>query len=371
MALGLLAEVMGWTSETDAVPAHEYAWLRLMSSIKYDGYADFRAGVRFLESLAVWLKQFDVADRPAAYQFVKQRLVYISLSEMLRLIENFVPEVVTPILREVVATELDCKPYEVWATPEGAKSFNKHLRQTLFVGLSDGSRSDVLRRANSGRLSPEQIVPMLNIDGGKWRDLADKLAKEHAGARFERVFLIDDFTASGTTFIREVDGEWKGKLNTFNKMVIAAQQELGDDFPIPKGYHLHIHHYVSSDQARLALEERTKDAQQRWAQAWFGEVEITEGLRLPPDLKLTQPRDAAMLDLGDRYYDHALYERIKKHCDENGQSDMKLGYANCALPIVLDHNTPNNSIPLLWAETPGANGTHPMRPLFHRRDRHG
>lgn len=78
-----------------------------------------------------------------------------------------------------------------------------------------------------------------------------------------------------------------------------------------------------------------------------------------------------MLDLGDRYYDHALYERIKQHCDENGQSDMKLGYANCALPIVLDHNTPNNSIPLLWAETPGANNVHPMRPLFHRRDRHG
>jgi hypothetical protein len=50
---------------------------------------------------------------------------------------------------------------------------------------------------------------------------------------------------------------------------------------------------------------------------------------------------------------------------------MKLGYANCALPVVLEHNTPNNSFPLLWAETARANGAHAMEPLFFRRDRHG
>ena len=49
---------------------------------------------------------------------------------------------------------------------------------------------------------------------------------------------------------------------------------------------------------------------------------------------------------------------------------MRYGYANCALPLVLEHNTPNNSIPILWAETQGKLG-HPMRPLFRRRDRHG
>jgi hypothetical protein len=49
---------------------------------------------------------------------------------------------------------------------------------------------------------------------------------------------------------------------------------------------------------------------------------------------------------------------------------MKYGYANCALPVVLEHNTPNNSIPLLWAETEGKSGVK-MHPLFFRRDRHG
>jgi hypothetical protein len=37
----------------------------------------------------------------------------------------------------------------------------------------------------------------------------------------------------------------------------------------------------------------------------------------------------------------------------------------------LDHNTPNNSIPLLWADTEGNMDAHPMTSLFRRRDRHG
>jgi len=48
LALNLIASVMGWDNER---ATREYAWLRLMSSMKYDGYSDFRAGVRFLESL--------------------------------------------------------------------------------------------------------------------------------------------------------------------------------------------------------------------------------------------------------------------------------------------------------------------------------
>jgi hypothetical protein len=88
-------------------------------------------------------------------------------------------------------------------------------------------------------------------------------------------------------------------------------------------------------------------------------------------MKLNACKDGSMLDLCDRYYDHALFLRREKHCREAGQTDMKLGYANCALPIVLDHNTPNNSIPLLWAETEGKDGAHAMQPLFRRRDRHG
>lgn len=373
MALSLLAEVMGWPDD-QATATQEYAWLRMMSAVKYDGYSYFRAGVRFLESLATWLKQFDPADRQVAYDFIKNRLVYISLPEMQCLVETFVPEVVTPHLRHTVASRLGIKPYEVWADKKGADEFRRTLRKTLFVGMSDGSRIDMLRRANAGRISTEQVVPMMNVDRDKWLDLSKNLAGAPGmapGEKFDCVYLIDDFTASGTTFIRHVDGAWKGKLKTFNDLIRNARELLGEQFPIAEKYELHIHHYISSGQAQRALIERLADAEKQWNEWSFSHYTVTEGILLPDSLPLSPLSDGAMLDLGDRYYDHEIFKRAERHCRQAGQTDMKLGYANCALPIVLEHNTPNNSIPLLWAETTKKGGAPGMRSLFYRRDRHG
>jgi hypothetical protein len=383
LALELIADVMKWETE-DAT--REYAWLRLISSMKYDGYSDFRAGVRFLESLVSWLRQFDEGDRAAAYCFVKERLVYISGLEMQRVIETFIPEVVFPYLRASVAEEFGIKPYEVWRTKETAAAFERRLRRCLFVGLSDGSRIDVLRRANASRLSQEQVVPMMNVDDEKWKSLAGDLIKEVGeDARFDDVYLIDDFTASGTTFIRFPDGEPKGKLYKFDRIVLDAKKRLteaGEVFPLSDDYTLHIHHYVSTRQAHDALGERVVEADRRLADKSFGKWVITEGMLLPSDIRIasvdketraaavTRPADDPIVDLCGRYYDHELFERLEKHCREAGQSDMKYGYADCALPLVLEHNTPNNAVPLLWAETNGKAG-NPMHPLFFRRDRHG
>jgi hypothetical protein len=369
--LTLISEIMSWPD--DGTATREYRWLRLMSSAKYDGYSDFRAGSRFPENFATWLKQFDPEDRQTAYDFVKNRLVYISAAEMQRIIEAFVPETVTPFLRRLAADEVGIAPHEVWGNPEGAAAFRKLLRRSLFVGLSDGARIDILRRANARKLSQEQIVPMMNVDPNKWVDLGKKLREaEGKDAQFDRVYLIDDFTASGTTFIREVKGEWKGKLKKFDDLVADARntaQLRKVPFPISENYAVHIHHYVSTAQARTALLDRVADASSKWTARDYGEADIGEGLLLPASLKMEPSTDAAMLALCDKYYDHELYERLKEHCEEAGQTDMKLGYANCALPLVLEHNTPNNSIPLLWAETNGTKG-RPMRPLFRRRDRH-
>lgn len=373
MGLRLIAAVMNWPQD-DGTATGEYKWLRLMSAVKYDGYSDFGAGVRFLENLAAWLKQFAPADRPAAYAFIKRRLVYISPPELFCLVETFIPEVVSPNLRKIVGDELGVKPYEVWKTPAGSQAFNKRLRKTLFVALSDGSRIDILRRAYAGRISQEQVVPMLNIDNDKWIDLGKNLANEDGmsdGEKFDSVYLIDDFTASGTTFIRQVDGEWKGKLKKFNDTVSKAKSTLKARFPIADNYALHIHHYISSHKAREALKDRLAEAERAWAERTFGSWRLTEGLLLPETLELSPPEDTAILDLSDRYYDHALFERLRVHCEQAGMTTMNRGYAYCALPVVLDHNTPNNSIPLLWAETQGERGAHPMRALFHRRDRHG
>ena len=368
LALNLIADVMGWD---DDQATREYSWLNLMSSVKYDGYSDFRAGLRFLESLVTWLRQFSIEDRLTAYSFVKDRLVYISDAEMKRLIEMFLPETVTPYLRNVAAKQIGIKPYEVWGDPRGVTAFDLLLRRTLFVGLSDGSRIDILRRSNAGRLVQDQVLPILDIGREKWFDLKNKLRIDiDKNAYFNNVFLIDDFTASGTTFIRNVGGTWKGKLKKFNDLVLNARNDLGADFPISSDYVLHIHHYISAQQARASLDARVSDAKYNWTEISFSTVKITEGMLLPDNLKMTDYDDKPMLAMCDKYYDDSLYQRLKTHCDQAGQTHMRRGYACCALPLILEHNAPNNSISLLWAETDGTHG-HIMRPLFRRRDRHG
>src|SRR5262249_14187238 len=100
--LGKLANLMGWDEDR---ARSEFAWLRLMSRMKYDGYQDFLAGMRFIESLAAWLQQFQAGEREAAYRFLREKLVFVSAGEMQHLVELFYPETVQPrILKKVAET---------------------------------------------------------------------------------------------------------------------------------------------------------------------------------------------------------------------------------------------------------------------------
>ncbi len=70
---------------------------------------------------------------------------------------------------------------------------------------------------------------------------------------------------------------------------------------------------------------------------------------LPDTLKLSyeNPEDARILEILPRYYDNA----IETDSYLKGRHEKPfLGFDECALPLVLGHNTPNNSIPLLWFE---------------------
>ena len=44
-----------------------------------------------------------------------------------------------------------------------------------------------------------------------------------------------------------------------------------------------------------------------------------------------------------------------------------LGFDECALPVVLSHNTPNNSLPILWQDT---DNDEEFKGLFPRISRH-
>ena len=192
-------------------------------------------------------------------------------------------------------------------------------------------------------------------------------------AQFQLVYLVDDFTATGTSFLR-LDPEtksWKGKLCRFKDSVENANRNLQGDTVFADDWHLCIHHYIASTNAAQAINQRLLEAIPTFGDAWATKTTASFGTVFPADLPINDTSHPDFVSLTNIYYDPILRT---KHTDIGGVKHLGLGYGGCALPVVLEHNTPNNSVALLWAETDGGTREQihapPMRPLFRRRHRH-
>lgn len=376
LGLRILGQIMGWDNDT---ALDEFRWLSFMSAYKYDEYRDFLAGARFIESLATWLQQFNPDHRGVAYSFIKEKLIYFSLAEIHRLVEKFYPELVQQDLVCKVAQTVPCPPYMVWSSQEKIDEYRKECRKTLFMGLSDGARIDTLRRVNVGQISNEQFVIATQIDHHKWRSLIKDLREDldqispglGNGQKFSRVYLIDDFTASGTSLLPDpnVTGELKGKLVKFARSLTKAKSDLDDESPFEDNFDVVVHHYIGTEKAKNKIEEIYSQTSKDFHEFGLCNVRFTYGMVLSSDLQITPDSGDPIVELCQKYYDPAL-EGDGKHGGQSGTTDKMFGYAGCGLPVVLEHNTPNNSLPLLWALTKGGEESHAMRPLFRRRERH-
>ena len=364
LAETLLASIMGWS---DATKATERARLESFASYKYDGYQQFAPGRRFTESLALWLGQFAAGDeRRDAYDFVRNRLVFLSTSELNHLVELTFPTVIRPHLIRDAAAEVGMRPERVKsviATPE----YRARLRRTLVLGMSDGAHTDWFRRANPLEMSNEQVFHAYDVSDAKGEDLNGHLRNDltailgreptDAEACFQYVILLDDFSGSGTSALRECKtGGWTGKIA---KVVELLEKDEGLGATVAaEGVRLMVVLYVAADQAIAHIEERLP-------KLVFskGTLHLNVIHRLGPDTPLDPSVDRAIIALAeqDRYFDSTVDD---EHAAVAGTS-KRLGYAGCRLPVVLSHNTPNNSIFLLWAED-----VQSIRGLFPRVDRH-
>ncbi len=374
LGLKILADIMHWSDER---AREEYRWLRLMARLKYDGYRDFQAGMRFFESLATWLQQFDRAERETAYAFVRSRLVYVGPIEMQKLVEQFYPKTMRERLVSTVAAQRGIPAFRVLGDEAARSDVDRLRRQTLVMGLSDGARIDGVRHSNVGLLTNEQLVLATQLDKEKWEDLLGNLREDlkDEQALFRLVYLVDDFAGTGTSFFRynEKKQKWSGKLWRFKESIEGARQVLGSD-PFDPNWELCVHHYIASSTAAQAIGERQELAKDALVgDGWAKAVHISFGTVLPTDLPLgvVEGRDDAFIKLTQTYYDPIIRT---KHTDVGGVEHLGLGYGGCALPLVLNHNTPNNAVALLWAETAGGDrdgvAAPAMRPLFRRRQRH-
>jgi hypothetical protein len=365
LAEKLLARVLGWDQE---VMSQERPVLLNLAVYKYDEYQQFSAGSRFIESLTLWLNQFEtVEQRKLAYDFVKRNLVFCSAAEMRHLVEMAYPDYIQPILLDRAAnTDADrFRPASVAA----GMAFKIRQRQCLFLGLSDGARIDAFRRANP-ELNHEQIWQTYEISDERVNKLQKKLAQhlrqitnaepKASECKFRTLVLLDDFSASGTSYYANPANDPSGgKIKDLFKDIFDAGKPVSNLVELGE-LEVIILLYLATQQALDHLKEASE--------ATWGKKNIrftVDAVQLlPNNIRLARGDGSQIGQLiaHEKYYDHEIHD---EHFEKGGTTDARYGYANCGLPLVLHHNTPNNSIALLMSYE-----DKDFRGLFPRIQRH-
>lgn len=357
LAERLLAKVMKWKPENIAA---ERPVLQALARYKYDEYQQFGPGQKFIESLALWLDSMEEEHREPAYDFVRKRLVFFSAAEMKHFVGTAYPYYIKPALLKNFAS-IHGIPWDEMRSARDSREFSIYQSSTLFLGLSDGAKTDIFRRANEGIVTHEQVLQSYEIRKRrvgklieKLRERIEKLTNEKSpDALFSTVVLLDDFSASGTSYLRENDNsEIEGKL-----MELASDFQGGDASELIDRNNVRIvlTLYVATQQALDQL-LRLAAKISLFQSAQFQVVVVHP---LPNEIRIV-PGDS--LDaLLDAHYDA---ETMEDEHTKKGGAGIKYGYAACGLPVVLTHNTPNNSIFPLWR------GNKMLRPLFPRSIRH-
>lgn len=362
LAMRLLADMMNWI---DAQATEEFSWLKLMVDSKYDHYQGYRPGGRFYVNFLNWIGQFDVEDRATAYRFFRHHLIFISQMEMHHLV-NLTWHMMQSEIRAQIAAELELAYYETWGHAASEERLKEMDIRTLYVGLSDGAKIDVFRRDNEEHISNEQIVAASEISNEKWIKLVESLKERlteanfnEQPASFERICLIDDFTASGTTLIRYDDAkkQWKGKIPTFCSQ---NKDRIGND--IDENCTMHVHHYLATAKAKDAVNLAITRYKLENPTLKFV---TTFSYILNTDIAFDDEKDIEISLLLQKYYDRSIEDSIVG-------SNIWYGYKSGGLPLILYHNTPNNSVAILWATGKDSENpeTRKTKPLFSRKKRH-
>jgi hypothetical protein len=374
LAEQLLGSILDWDTPT---AKNEIAALRYLAAVKYDGYRNFEPGHRFLESLALWLRNYDtIQQKRIAYNFMKSKMFYISENQMDHLVGLLYPQRILPILMDRARVIGDIPEYQTNRILK-SPSFAISLRKTLFFALSDGARLDAFRRKNA--LSNEQVCVSYELNNEKllrlYNDLEKWLQENHRDSApcFENIFLIDDFSGSGYSILHEDPRfSFGGKVFRFVNEVLSAPGGGLIQYCEKNGVNLFVATYLATDKAVNTLSDNLIKLKEFSLQNKLplSRCEVLKPLQsFGAEFTISDANNSYDIDFDSLlriYYD----DRIEDSHTRTGGHNLIHGYSDCGLPLVLCHNTPNNSVYLLWATTPQSDGYKGLHALFPRISRH-
>lgn len=346
LAEKLLVKIMEWSAEE---VSEERPLLQALANFKFDEYQQFAPGIRFIESLAQWLNQFEtIEDRNVAYEFLKQNLIFISNNQILQLVNLSFSIFIKPKLISKSAGILNSNKFHIKKIID-SDVYKDMMRKSIFIGLSDGSRIDQLRRF--AKLSNEQVLTSYFIDSEKINELKEELKRESSSDKFCTIFLVDDFTASGTSYARiSGDGLFKGKLIKLLKKIYAHikeddQTQLSEMFDF-KSLSIHIVFYIATEEAIQNITSVLDKFNKHMRLNIDFTIEAVQMLEVSVKNSIIENTKLISLISQPKYFDDSI---VDKHFKISGKFDKPyLGFNECALPLVLNHNTPNNSLPIIW-----------------------
>jgi len=342
LAEKLLVKIMDWTP---AEVTKNRILLQALANFKYDEYQQFSPGIKFIESLVKWLEQFKTTEeKKIAYDFIINRLIFISNDQIAHLVSITFSEKVNPVLIKKAATTLNIKPYLVNQITE-SKEYKEMLRRSLFIGVSDGSRIDFFRRSER-KISNEQVFPSYYIEAGKAADMVTKLNEDGYEGKFNSVFLIDDFTASGKSYFRVEYGEYTGKIYKFLTWLFSEGEHHYKTLIDTTGnLNVNVIFYVATREALNTISDAINSFVNSKKLNITCEVDAIQIIE--KEIREEVINETAFIELISRevHFDESIKD---SHYNKGKHDKPYLGFNECALPIILSHNTPNNSLPILW-----------------------
>lgn len=295
-------------------------------NLRYDSYRGYNNTESFVYKLANWLNQFDtVFERKIMLDFISEKLVYVSEKEIYEIIRTIVPDILLPIYK---------KRYQ--------QKWYQYLCQTIFIGMSDGAHMDLFRYYNE-LLDNHQVHMEYELADTKCENIIRKIKKNIIieGCNEINIVLLDDFSGSGIGYFR-YENSWKGKMyKSLNSIIknFSSYKKIKVFF-IPYFLTLKAYTYILDCVSKL----------------YHNSVEFM----------IIPARKVSQIDISkeeeciiNKKFNNDLFNdpnyMIGKH------EKPYLGFDQTQICFVLYHNTPNNSLPIIWS---GENA------LFKRKNRH-